>query len=189
MNLRPLCSAPNVDVYFDSWNNFLYLEWAGELQLAAVQQACLEIARCFVAHAYPRVLNNNAQIVRVEPDVTPWLAQHFLPYLGLAGVQQFAWVYGPSPRGQELGQQVLRFLSPQVQVALFADAEEAVAWLQQMRPGYTSGCELLPRPPAAQHNAKLKFLLKSFEQEVAATRVAPAPATPARSAGHSLLLQ
>lgn len=175
MNLRHLCSAPNVHVYFDSWNNWLYLEWEGELTLPKVQHACLAIAHCFVAHAYPRVFINTTYITRVEWDVAPWLARHFFPYLGLAGVQQLAWVYGPSVRGHELAEHVLRYLGQQVNVALFGDTEDAVSWLQQVRPSYVSGCTLLPRP--AQHDLKLVRLVRSFEQELAATR-AEAEAVP-----------
>jgi hypothetical protein len=172
MNLRHLCSAPHVHVYFDTWNNWLYLEWEGDLTLAGVQEACLSIAHCFVANAYPRVLNNNTSLTYVDYEVAPWLAQHFFPNLGLAGVQQLAWVYGPGLRARELAEHVLRSLGTQVNVALFGDPEEAVTWLQQTRPAYRSGCALLPRP--AQQDAKLARLVHTFEQEVVATRVEPA---------------
>lgn len=180
MNLRYLRSTPNVHVYFDSWHNWLYLEWKGELTLPATQPACLAITHCFVANAYPRVLNDNTHLARAEWDVAPWLAQHFLPYLSLAGVQQLAWVHGSGPRAQELAAHVLRHLGPQVNAALFADTEEAVGWLQRVRPSYVSGCELLPRP--VPRDTKLEHLLNTFEQEVAATHAAPAPPGPAEAA-------
>ncbi|NML67936.1 hypothetical protein HHL22_22275 [Hymenobacter sp. RP-2-7] len=169
MNLRHLCSAPHVHVHFDTWNNWLYLEWEGELTLAGVQEACLAVAHCFVSYNYSRVFNNNTSLTHVDYDVAPWLAQHFFPNLGLAGVQQLAWVYGPGLRARELAEYVLRSLDGSVNVALFGDAEDAVSWLQQTRPDYVSGCALLPR--AAQQDAKLTHIIGKFEQDVASTRV------------------
>ena len=168
MNLQHLCSAPHVTVYFDSWNNWLYLEWEGELTLPEMQHACLAIAHCFVTHAYPRVLNNNAQITSVEWDVAPWLAQHFFPYLGLAGIEQMAWVHGTSLRGRDMAEYTLSRLSTEVKVAVFGDLEDAVSWLQQSRPEYVSGCALLPR--SATKDLALLRTVEAFEQDLEATR-------------------
>ena len=172
MNLQHLCSARHVTVYFDSWNNWLYLEWEGELTLPEVQQACLEIAHCFISHSYPRVLNNNTNLTSVEWDVAPWLVQHFFPYLSLAGVEQVAWVHASSVRGRSLAEYALSRLSAEVAVALFSDLEDAVSWLQNTRPEYTSGCSLLPRPAAP--DSKLQQAVQAFEQELAETKAVPA---------------
>jgi len=176
MNLQYLCSTPHVTVSFDSWNNWLYLEWKGALTLATAQQTCLEIAHCFLTHAYARVLSNNAGLTGVAWDVAPWLVQHFFPYLHLAGVEQLAWVHAPSVRGRELAEYTLSRLASEVTLALFADMEDAVSWLQQTRPEYVSGCAWMPRLEA--HSAKLQRLVAAFEQEVAASRAAPGQAPP-----------
>jgi hypothetical protein len=69
INLRHLCSTSHVEVSFDTCNNWLYIEWEGDLTLEVVQQACLEIARCYAQHAYARALNSNAQVTSITPDV------------------------------------------------------------------------------------------------------------------------
>lgn len=168
MNLNKLCEAPNVTIYFDSWNNWLYLDWYGELTLPVVRYACLEIGRCYLGHSYPRVLNSNTQVTHIDWQVPAWLAHEFLPILELAGVEQMAWVYGPTLRGRDMAHETLRRL-PALGVALFDDIEDAVAWLQQTHPDYASGCALLPRPLAA--SAKLTELVNAFARRLAAEQV------------------
>lgn len=164
MNLLPLCAAPHVRVYFDSWNNWLYVEWEGKLTLPVVQYACLEVAECFVQHAYPRVLNSDAQVTSLPWEVGPWLAKHYFPGLKLAGIEQLAWVHAPTMRGRSLAEHVLRQL-PTLNVGLFSDVEQATSWLQQTRPDYTSGCALLPRPTAQE--AELQQTVRQFRQSLA----------------------
>ncbi|MDO7884339.1 hypothetical protein [Hymenobacter cheonanensis] len=168
MNLIHLCSAPHVTVYFDSWNNWLYIEWEGALTLTAVQYACLEVAECFVKHAYPRVLNNDVQITSLPWEVAPWLAQHFFPNLRLAGIEQLAWVHAPHVRGLGHATQVLQQL-PHLHVGLFADMEEATIWLQQTNPAYAGGHTQLPRPLAEE--TLLAQAVAQFRQVLAAIGV------------------
>lgn len=149
MNLKLLCTAPHVNVYFDSWNNWLYVEWVGDLTLAAVQYACLEVAQCFVKHAYPRVLNSNTQVTSMPWDVAPWLIKHFFPGLHAAGIEQLAWVYAPNVQGHGMAAQVVQQL-PTLNIGLFNDIEQATSWLQKTNPAYETGGVLLPRPGAEE---------------------------------------
>lgn len=169
MNLQKLCEAPNVTVYFDSWNNWLYLDWYGELTLPTVQHACLEIARCYLGHAYPRVLNSNTQVTHVDWQVSAWLASAFLPALELAGVAQIAWVCGPTLRGRDMAHETRNRLDS-LAIALFDDIEDAVAWLQHTQPEYTSGCALLPRPMAT--STKLAAMVDAFAEQLRAEQPA-----------------
>jgi hypothetical protein len=145
MNLKLLCTAPHVNIYFDSWNNWLYIEWEGALTLPDVQYACLEVAECFVKHAYSRVLNSNAQVTCMAADVLPWLTKHLLPYLELTGIKQMAWVRPPLIRALNLSTQVYEQL-PHLNIGIFDDLEEATSWLQQSNPAYAGGHVPLPRP-------------------------------------------
>lgn len=164
MNLKLLCSAPQVTIYFDSWNNWLFIEWEGALTLPAVQYACLEVAECFVEHAYPRVLNSNAQVTEMAPEVMPWLTKYLLPYLELAGIKQFAWVQAPIMLAMGLGVQVFEQL-PHLNIGVFADLEGATSWLQQSNPAYTGGHVPLPRP--ATESPLLAQTVENFKQALA----------------------
>lgn len=160
MNLHTLCATRNLTAYYDSWNNWLYLEWDGELTLSSVKPACLEIARCFIDHQYPRVLNNNVQLTGIEWDVTGWLARNLFPYLRLAGVKQFAWVHATSLRGQHMAEGVLQQFPAELELALFADVEDAVTWLTKTSPAYGSDYATQPRPAATK--AQLVQLVQHF---------------------------
>jgi hypothetical protein len=164
MNLKLLCSAPHVTIYFDSWNNWLYIEWEGALTLPAVQYACLEVAECFVKHAYPRVLNSNAQVTAMPPDILPWLTRHLLPYLELAGIKQLAWVHAPITLALGLGLQVAEGL-PHLNIGVFSDLENAASWLQQSNPVHTGGHRQVVRP--ASEGTLLTRAVAQFKQALA----------------------
>jgi hypothetical protein len=171
MNLHHLCSAPHVEVYFDKSNNWLFIDWEGELTLPDVQHACLEIARCYLTHSYPRVLNSNAHVTSISPDVSVWLAGHLLPALGLAGVEQFAWVVAQTLRGRKGALDAYNRL-PHMSVNLFYDIEQAVAWLKQVQPAIRPSSFLLPRPFAP--DAQLHHVVNAFARELNETSCLPA---------------
>lgn len=133
MNLLPLGGCPQVSVYFDSWNDWLYVEWEGELTLPVVQRACVELGRCVLTRPYARVLNNNINMSGVGLEVGAWLALHFMPHLPLAGVKHMAWVCSPTLAGLTLVQTIMSWL-PRLEATTFTDVEAAVSWLQQRRP-------------------------------------------------------
>ncbi len=150
MNLQSLFTTPNVSVYFDAANNWLFLEWEGDLTLARVQAACREIAQCYLIKSYDRILNSNLRVTSATTDITGWLASTFMPALDLAGVRQLAWVLAPTLCGRTV---VLDTLArcQHMGINLFEDVEGAVSWLQQNRPYAAPGSSLgylAPRPSA-----------------------------------------
>jgi hypothetical protein len=171
MNLHHLYSAQCAELYFDKSNNWVFVDWQGELTLEKVQHTSLGIARCFLDHYYPRVLNSNAQVTSVNWEVAQWLASDFLPALTLTGVEQLAWVVPPALRARN-GVLDTVSLFPHVAISLFDDIELAVTWLQQTA---------LPVPqtsyfaPGRSYNddLKLRYLVQRFSQQLEAT---PAPA-------------
>jgi hypothetical protein len=166
MNLQHLCSAMCADVYFDKVNNWVFVDWAGELTLEKVQHTCLGIARCFLDQYYPRVLNSNAQVTSVPSEVPQWLASDFLPALSLTGVEQMAWVVPPMLRARKCILDKVN-LFPHVAISLFSDVEEAVTWLQQTTPPAPSNTQV----PLGRHfmdEQKLRHIVNHIGQELAA---------------------
>ncbi|AMJ65721.1 hypothetical protein AXW84_09985 [Hymenobacter sp. PAMC 26628] len=153
-----------VSIYYDSLNEWLFLDWEGELTLLDVQTACLEVANCFLIRPYPRVLNSNAQITGVSWSVAAWLATEFLPHVTLAGITHVAWVTSSSLQGRFLVQTVLNWL-PGPAVTSFDDTDAAVTWLQHSRPEHATGGTPL-RPPATQ--AKVEKAFQDFCRKVTA---------------------
>jgi hypothetical protein len=164
MKLKHLCSARCAEVYFDLDNEWVFVDWAGELTLDAVQHTCLGIAHCFLDHYYPRVLNNNAQVTAVSWDVGQWLSSEYLPALRLTGVEQMAWVVPPSLRARNriLGNVNL---FPHIAIDLFNDVASAVCWLQQTAPPpLETGCMVLGRSYADE--LKLRAIVEAFGQRL-----------------------
>ncbi|MGI4735797.1 MAG: hypothetical protein ACRYG7_11520 [Janthinobacterium lividum] len=161
------------EVYFDKNNNWVFIDWTGDLTLETVQHTCLSIARCFLDHYYPRVLNSNAQVTSVTWEVGQWLASDFLPAMSLTGIEQMAWVVPPTLRARNKVLDTVN-LFPHVVIGLFQDVEAAVAWLQQTAPPpISTGCGGAGRHFADEQ--KLHRLVNNFEQELAAV---PATANP-----------
>lgn len=148
MHLQLLRKIPCLAIYYDSFNNWLFLDWEGKLTLPDVQAACLAVARCYLPFPYPRVLNNNTQVTGVSWSVAAWLATEFLPHLSLAGASHVAWVCSPALPGRNMVQTVVNWL-PGPAITCFDDVEEAVAWLGQI-PSVPIPERGAPRLPAAQ---------------------------------------
>ena len=97
-----------------------------------------------------------------------WLASEFIPNLGLAGVEQLAWVLAPTLRGRNLALHTLSRL-PHVAINLFDDLEQAVAWLQHTQPLPSSNCLRLPRPVST--GTRLGRMVQAFGRQLTAEAV------------------
>jgi hypothetical protein len=168
MRLHLLRTTPHITIYYDTHNDWLFLDWKGELTLTAVQDACLEIARCFLQRAYPRVLNSNLQVTSMNWNIAGWLALEFMPHLSVAGVEHLAWVCAPSLWGRSVVQRIVSLL-PHFVISLFDDVEMAAAWLQQTRLECTRGY-LLPQR-AVSDQLKLAQQVEILKQKVTSQRL------------------
>lgn len=146
MTLHLLRSTPILAIYYDSCNGWLFADWQGELTLAAVQEACLELGECLLQRPYARILNSNTQVTTVQWEVATWLAKDFFPYLGLAGVERLAWVCAPNLRGRNIAQAIINQLPILLQLSVFDELDEAVSWLQRHSHEHLSGRSLPTRP-------------------------------------------
>jgi len=170
MHLKHLCSAQCAQVYYDTTNDWVFVNWAGELTLDAVQHTCLGIARCFLDHYYPRVLNSNAQVTHVGHDVAQWLSSEYLPALRLTGVEQMAWVV---PEGLRARNRILDTVNlfPHIAINLFDDVESAVTWLQQTALPHTG---YSPRGRSYADELKLRSIVEAFAQRLGVAELAVA---------------
>jgi hypothetical protein len=149
MQLQLLSATSCLAIYYDARHNLLSLNWAGELMLPAVQEACVAVAQCYLTRTYSRVLTNNLQVTAVGEMVSTWLGAEFLPYLAVVGVKQVAWVSAPSLVSRHQAQTVVNRL-PNLLVDLFDSTEEAAVWLQQTRFLQPESYRVPPRQPATQ---------------------------------------
>ncbi|MBJ6145327.1 hypothetical protein [Hymenobacter sp. BT559] len=168
MNLRLLRQISCLSIYHDLTNDWLYLDWQGELTLPQVQQACLELAACYLERPYARVLNSNEQVTGVSWSVAAWLVSDFLPYMALAGIEHVAWVYSSSLRGYNMAATVLHWL-PGSLITSFDTVAEAATWLAHTRTGQPQSYLIPQRTPATQ--AKLVQEVAALRQRIAAQQL------------------
>lgn len=165
MNLHLLRQTACLTAHYDLTNDWLYLDWQGELTLPSVQQACLALADCYLRRPYSHILNSNEQVTGVHWSVAAWLATDFLPHMGLAGIEHVAWIYSPVLPGQNLVHTVLNWL-PGSLITTFLDIADATAWLQHTRAGQPRNFLLPQRQPEVQ--AKLVQEVEALYERVAA---------------------
>ncbi len=149
MQLQLLSATSCLSIYYAPSYNGLFLDWAGELTLPAVQEACVAVAQCYLTRTYSRVLTSKLQVTAVGLNVGAWLGVEFLPYLSVAGVEQMAWVSAPSLVGCSQAQAVVNRM-PSLVLNLFDNMQEASAWLQQSRCSQAEGQLFSSRQPATQ---------------------------------------
>lgn len=163
MSLLLLRATSHSRMYYDQSNKWLFVEWEGQLDLAAAQLACLELAQVCLRRPYRRALLSYEQVTGLEWNVPAWLAREFLPYLVLAGVEQLAWVSGRSARGHDVVHDLLQRLPP-LPITCFDDVEMAVDWLRRTSP--PPGTADRPRLPAT--TIRLHRAVRLFTRRVLA---------------------
>jgi len=164
MRLYQLHRTTCLTVYYDLRNDWLYLDWEGNITLPALQEACLQLAQCFLRRPYARVLNNNEQVTGLSWSIGLWLITNFLPHMSLAGIQQVAWVPSATLRGQSMMQLILNWLPGSI-ITCFDDLATAVEWLKQTRPQQAPGYLLPQHAPETQ--TKLAAVVQDLGQRLA----------------------
>ena len=174
MLLSLLHNTPAVAMYYDSANDWLFVDWRGDLDLPMVQAGCLTLAECFLARSYARVLNSNCDVVSMSADVAPWMVHEYLPRMVVAGIEYIAWVCAPSPLAKYVANEAERQLKGPM-VATFEDLADAYAWLSNARPTRQA------LPPTAAWQSRLRERVATLSDELARyQQVSRLVVTPAR---------
>jgi hypothetical protein len=130
MQLHLLRTTACLAIYYDSGNDWLFLDWAGNLTLPAVQEACVAVAQCYLQRTYSRVLTSNLHVTVSGTEVATWLGMEFLPYLAVSGIKHVASISAPALPDRHLVQTVRQWV-PDLLLHFFTTTDEAIAWLQQ----------------------------------------------------------
>lgn len=163
MHLLLLQETASVSISYDCTNHWLFVDWRGDLTLPVVQAGCLVLAKCFVARAYPRILNSNSRVTGMAPDVAAWLAQEYLPGLPLSGIEYIAWVYAPNLRSKRLTDEAVRNLEAPV-VNTFDDLASAYSWLRTTHFNHVER----PAPSASTRQKFLAYRINTLSAAVLA---------------------
>jgi len=167
MNLQLLTTMPALSIYYDTKNDWLYLDWQGDLTLQEVQAGCFAVAQCFLTNNYTRVLNDKSNVTSFPHEVASWLTTDFLPYIQLTSIQYIAWTYSPGVDTWSLAENVLRQVTKPV-VAVFDDLESAYAWLK-------AACYRLPgqrnaSSPSVADKEEFRIKMQSVVDQITAHR-------------------
>jgi hypothetical protein len=149
MQLQLLRTTSCLFIYYDSGNDWLFLDWAGKLTLSAVQDACVVVAQCYLQRTYLRVLNSNMLVKGSCTEVATWLGMEFLPYLAVSGVKHVASISAPALPDRHLVQTVRQWV-PELLLHFFATPDEAIAWLQQTHSSPTESYRAPQQQTASQ---------------------------------------
>jgi hypothetical protein len=162
MQLHLLRTTSCLSIYYDAYNDWLFLDWAGKLTLPAVQEACVVVAQCYLPRTYSRVLNSNMLVTDSSTEVAIWLGMEFLPYLAMSGVKQVASISASALPGHHLVQTVRQWV-PELLLHFFTTTDDAIAWLQQPQSSATQGY-LLPQPQAATQSQLVQGMQQLRQQ-------------------------
>lgn len=165
MQLQVFYQTTYLTAYYDHSNEWVFLDWEGDITLPLVQESCAELATYFLHNPCTHVLNSNEQVTKVGWNVAAWLATDFLPHLALAGVEHVAWIYSSSLPGKNLVQTILNWLPGPV-INSFGNLFDAVTWLQHSQPTPRQGRSLPTRSSATQ--AKLVQEVQALHQRIKA---------------------
>jgi hypothetical protein len=163
MQLQLLRTTSCLSIYYDAGNDWLFLDWAGNLTLAAVQDASIVVAQCYLQRAYSRVLSSNMLVTGSCTEVATWLGMEFLPYLAVSGVKHVASISAPALPGTHLVQTVRQWV-PELLLHFFATPDEAIAWLQQTYSLPVEGYGALQQQTASQ--GQLVHSMQQLRQQV-----------------------
>lgn len=163
MPLRLLYASASLHIHYDTAHDWLYLDWQGELTLPVAQAGWLALARCLLARRYACVLNSNAQLTRIDPQVARWLLRGVERFVQLSGVQLLAWVHAPTIHGFGFARSLATVL-PRLNLSLFADVEQAVSWLAPQAASYASAGHGAHAPEAL---GQLHHLVQALERRQA----------------------
>ncbi|MBO3269270.1 MULTISPECIES: hypothetical protein [Hymenobacter] len=144
MHLQLLATTSALSVFHDVKNDWLYLDWQGDLTRKSVQEGCIAVARCFLRKNYVRVLNDNTSVTSLSPEVASWLATECLPRIKLSTIEYLAWTYSPNIETQFWTNVAMYQIDGPV-VVTFDDVESAYAWLREVKfrsPGSLSASAL-----------------------------------------------
>jgi hypothetical protein len=82
-------------VYWDSGNNWIYVDWRNRAKVETVKNGCEEILKLLKEKSCSKVLNDNSNVTGSWSAAAEWVAEDWFPRMISAGLKKFAWVQSP----------------------------------------------------------------------------------------------
>ena len=132
MAQRILYDVPTLTISFDYVDEWLYLDWHGDLNDETAMAGALKLLELLQLERCTKVLNDNARITGLWADAARWGSDVFFPQLYAAGCRHFAWVYSPERYSQLSAELALEQTSAGIIFMPFHDLITAARWLRSM---------------------------------------------------------
>jgi hypothetical protein len=127
---RILYDVPSLTISYDYLDDWLYLDWHGNLDDESVVAGALKLLELLPQERCAKVLNDNTRITGLWADAAKWGSDVFFPQLYEAG-----WVYSPERYSQLSAELAVQRTSAGIIIMTFRDLSTAAEWLRSMPSG------------------------------------------------------
>ncbi|QKG52400.1 hypothetical protein [Hymenobacter sp. BRD67] len=129
---RVLFQAPYLTIFYDYSDNWLYLDWQGNLNDESVKEGALKLLELIQREQCAKVLNDNSHITGLWADAARWGSDVFFPLLYEAGCRYFSWVQSPERYSQLSAELAVQQTTAGITFMTFRNLNTATEWLRQM---------------------------------------------------------
>ncbi len=132
MAQRILHETPNLTISFNYIDDWLYLDWHGNLDDEKAMAGALKLLELLPQERCAKVLNDNTHVTGLWADAAKWGSDVFFPQLYAAGCRYFSWVHSPERYSQLSAELAVQQTSAGITFMAFNDLSTAAAWLRSM---------------------------------------------------------
>lgn len=129
---RILYDVPTLTISYNYIDDWLYLDWHGNLDDETVMAGALKLLELLPQERCTKVLNDNTRITGLWADAAKWGSDVFFPQLHDAGCRYFSWVYSPERYSQLSAELAVQQTAAGIIFMNFRDLATASAWLRHM---------------------------------------------------------
>jgi hypothetical protein len=130
MALRILHDVPSLTISYDYTDDWLYLDWHGNISDDDVMAGALKLLELLKQERCAKVLNDNSHISGLWDDAAKWGSDVFFPMLYDAGCRYFAWVFSSERFSQLSAELAVQRTTAGIGIMTFRDLTTAAEWLR-----------------------------------------------------------
>ena len=124
--MESLFKAKNIEISFDSKNQYLYCNWIGFQNKQSIMESGAVILEHLKKKGVSKVLNDNTLVTGPWQEAAEWTATVWFPDMINAGLRHFAWVFSQNIFSELSAKKAM---PANEIVKSFRDLEEARKWL------------------------------------------------------------
>ncbi|ALW84117.1 hypothetical protein AUC43_02790 [Hymenobacter sedentarius] len=132
MAQRILYDVPTLTIAYDYTDDWLYLDWHGNLDNETVMSGALKLLELLKQERCTKVLNDNTRTTGLWDDAAMWGGEVFFPQLYEAGCRHFAWVFSRERFSQLSAELAVQRTLSGIGIMTFHDLPTAAEWLRHV---------------------------------------------------------